>query len=202
MTNVGVPVVAAWQGDGLVHFPTVDVDDRAGIAIGMRHLLELGHRRIGFVGARLPGDNPTREQSYIDFMEERVEGVPQGYVQRCENTLVGGELALEALLRLSMVPTAVVCSTDVAAVGVLHGAFSRGVTVPDGLSVVGYDDLIFAAFTNPALTTLRMPTAEIVSEAVQAATELSKDPSLPREPRRSTHRPSLVVRASTAPPAS
>lgn len=200
LSDLGVPVVAAWQGDAPLHFPTVDVDDTTGVAIGLQHLLEMGHRRIGFVGARLPGDNPTRERSYLDFMRAHVGELPDGYVQRCANTLEGGESALESLLRLRTPPTAVLCSTDLAAVGVLHAAFSRGVTVPDGLSVMGYDDLMFAAFTNPALTTLRMPVAEIVSEAVQTAIESARDPSRPRGPGRSSYQPSLVVRASTAPP--
>ena len=80
----------------------------------------------------------------------------------------------------------------VAAVGVLHGAHSHGVTVPDGLSVLGYDDLMFAAYTNPALTTLRMPTTEMMAEAVRIAVDLagdhrrvsaSRDPTTPRQSR-------------------
>ena len=193
-----VPVVAAWQGGSPIYFPTVDVDDNTGVAIGMQHLADLGHRRIGMVSARLPGDNPTREQCYLDFMQEHIGGMTDGYLQRCENTLAGGELALEAMLALATVPTAVVCSTDVAAVGVLHGAFSRNVKVPDDLSVVGYDDLMLAAVTNPALTTLRMPTTEIVTKAVESAIALAKDPTLPRGPSRTPYQPSLTVRASTA----
>ncbi len=199
LTTAEVPVVAAWQGGSPIYFPTVDVDDTTGIAIGMQHLRELGHRRIAMVSARLPGDNPTREQCYLDFMQERIGGMTDGYLQRCDNTLAGGEMALDALLGLPTVPTAIVCSTDVAAVGVLHGAFSRGVALPDDLSVVGYDDLTFAAFTNPALTTLRMPTTEIVTRAVQTAIALVEDPELPRGPSRTPYQPSLVVRGSTAP---
>lgn len=193
------PVVAVWQGSSPVRFPTVDVDDRIGVMTGLEHLVQLGHRRIGFVSARLPGDNPTRERAYIDFVSEHVGGVPDGYVQRCENSLAGGERALAAMLHLPDVPTAVACSTDVTAVGVLHGAHSHGVTVPDGLSVVGYDDLMFAAYTIPALTTLRMPTTEIVTEAVRSVIELARDPSAPRATSRTVYAPSLIARASTAP---
>jgi len=133
-------------------------------------------------------------------MASRFGGLPAGYVQRCASTLAGGVAGLEALLRLPEPPTAIACSTDVAAVGVLHGAHSHGVTVPDGLSVVGYDDLMFAPYTIPALTTLRMPTTEIVAEAVRTAVTLISDRSATRTPVRTIFEPTLVIRGSTAPP--
>jgi len=194
------PVVALWQGRSPLRFPTVDVDDRAGIAIGLEHLVQLGHERIGFVSARLPGDNPAREESFIKFMTGRFGGVLDGYVQRCESTLAGGDAALKALLGLPESPTAIACATDVAAVGVLHGAHSLGVTVPDELSVVGYDDLMFAPYLVPALTSLRMPTAEMVAEAVRTAVELVRDRAASRAPRKTVFEPTLIVRDSTRPP--
>ena len=201
LLDAKAPVVALWQGRSPIRFPTVDVDDRKGIAIGLEHLVQLGHQRIGFVSARLPGDNPTREEAFIDFMVSRFGAVPDGYVQRCENSLAGGEAGLEALLGLEEPPTAIACSTDVTAVGVLHGAHAQGVTVPDGLSVVGYDDLMFAPYTVPALTTLRMPTTEIVVEAVKTAVALVADRSTSPAPTRTIFEPTLIVRGSTAPPA-
>lgn len=197
--HADVPVVALWQGSSQIRFPTVDVDDTTGIPIGLQHLIQLGHRRIAFVSAHLPGGNPTREQAYGELMQVRLGGVPEGFLQRCDNTLAGGELALQALLRLPLAPTAVACSTDVSAVGVLHAAHSQGLAVPDELSVVGYDDLMFAAYTNPALTTLRMPTREIVAEAVRTAIAAAVDRSTSSGPHRTVFEPSLIVRASTAP---
>ena len=194
------PVVAMWQGSSPVRFPTVDVDDPSGIVTGLEHLVQLGHERIGFVSAHLPGDNSTREEAFIGFMTARFGGVPDGYVQRCESTLAGGEAGISALLGLPEPPTAVACSTDLAAVGVLHGAHSLGVAVPGALSVVGYDDLMFAPYLVPALTTLRMPTAEIVAEAVRIALELIRDRSASRAPRKIVFQPTLVIRESTAPP--
>jgi DNA-binding LacI/PurR family transcriptional regulator len=193
------PVVALWQGRSPVRFPTVDVDDRAGTAIGLEHLFQLGHERIGFVSASLPGDNPTREEAFIECMTARFGSVPNGYVQRCESTMAGGEAAIKALLGLPEPPTAIACSNDLAAVGVLHGAHSLGVLVPDRLSVVGYDDLMFAPYLVPALTTLRMPTTEIVTEAVKTTMELIHDRAASRAPRRTVFEPTLVVRESTAP---
>ena len=195
-----VPVVALWQGTSPLEFPTIDVDDQAGIVAGLEHLIGLGHARIGFVSAELPGDNWRRHDAFVEFMRSRSGDLPAGYVQVVPNTLAGGEEALRALLALPEPPTAVVTSTDLAAVGVLHGAYNEGRTVPDELSVVGFDDLHLAAYTVPALTTLRMPIAEIVGEGVELAIELGRDTSLSREPRRKYFEPQLVVRQSTAPP--
>jgi DNA-binding LacI/PurR family transcriptional regulator len=200
LRNSGVPVVATWQGTSPLEFPTVDVDERAGIVAGLEHLIELGHERIGFVSGRLPGDNWQRQDAFVDLMGTRFGTLPEGYVQLVDNSLAGGEAALRALFELDDPPTAVLTSTDLVAVGVLHAAYNLGRTVPDELSVVGFDDLLLAAHTVPALTTLRMPIAEIVTESVELAIGLARDPSASREPRVTVFKPRLIVRQSTAPP--
>jgi DNA-binding LacI/PurR family transcriptional regulator len=97
-------------------------------------------------------------------------------------------------------PTAVATSTDLVAVGVLHAAHSLGAEVPARLSVVGFDDILIAAHTVPALTTLRMPIAEIVRHAVAKAVSLARDPDAARGPSLDVFEPLLVVRDSTAKP--
>jgi DNA-binding LacI/PurR family transcriptional regulator len=195
-----VPVVALWHGTSPLEFPTVDVDDRAGVILGLQHLLERGHERIGLVSALLPGDNRQRQDAFIEFMRGRFGRIPDGYVREVPNTLAGGEEALAGLLDLEEPPTAVMATTDLVAVGLLHLAYSRGRTIPNELSVVGHDDILIAAHTVPALTTLRMPIAEIVGEGVQTAIDLARDPTAPRTPRLRTFEPTLIVRQSTAPP--
>jgi DNA-binding LacI/PurR family transcriptional regulator len=201
LRNGTVPVVALWQGTSPLEFPTFDVDDRAGIVTGLEHLISLGHERIGFISAALPGDNWRRQEAFVQFMRDRFGRLPEAYVQVVPNTLAGGEEAVRALLSLPEPPTAVASSTDLAAVGVLHAAYNEGRTVPNELSVVGFDDLHLAAYTVPALTTLRMPITEIVGEGVALAIELGRDATASREPRRKLFEPRLVVRQSTAPPA-
>ncbi len=200
LRNSAVPVVATWQGTSPLEFPTVDVDERAGIIAGLEHLIELGHERIAFVSGRLPGDNWQRQEAFTEFMAARFDRVRDGYVQVVDNSLAGGEAALRAVLELDDQPTAVVTSTDLVAVGVLHAAYNMRCVVPDELSVVGFDDLLLAAHTVPALTTLRMPIAEIVGESVELAIALARDPTASREPRRTVFEPTLVVRQSTARP--
>jgi DNA-binding LacI/PurR family transcriptional regulator len=201
LRSATVPVVALWPGTSPLEFPTIDADDRAGIWAGLEHLESLGHRRIAFVDAELPGDYRVRGDAYRDFMDERLGGVPAGYLERSSHTLAGGDAALRRLLALPEPPTAVATATDLVAVGVLHAAHSLGATVPDRLSVVGFDDILIAAHTVPALTTLRMPISEIVGLAVARAIVLARDPVASREPTREVLKPTLVVRDSTARPA-
>jgi DNA-binding LacI/PurR family transcriptional regulator len=202
LRNSVVPVVALWQGTSPLEFPTADTDDRAGIVAGLEHLAALGHHRIAFLSAQLPGEYRVREDAYVDFMAERFGGVPTGYLERSPNTLAGGDAALRRLLELSEPPTAIATSTDLVAVGVLHAAHSTGFTVPERLSVVGFDDILIAAATVPALTTLRMPISEIVSHAVGRAVALARDPQAVREPSLDVFKPPLIIRDSTAAPRS
>ena len=200
LRNSMLPVVALWQGVGPLEFPTVDVDDRVGTIVGLRHLAELGHERIGFVSAELPGSNMQREAAYIEFMGERFGGLPDEYIQRVPNSLAGGEAALRRLLDLPQPPTAVSASTDLSAVGVLHAAYRLGRNVPREISVVGWDDLTIAAYTIPGLTTLKMPTHDIVAEGVRRAVEMAQGGGGAREPGITFFEPTLVIRESTAPP--
>lgn len=195
-----VPVVALWQGSSPLDVPTVDVDNRAGIRAGLEHLVGLGHERIAFVSARLLGDIREREAAFVEFMRERFGTVPDGLIRQVPNTPSGGEAATRTLLGLDSPPTAIVTSTDTLAIGVLHEAHGLGYVVPDTLSVVGFDDILFAGHTIPALTTLRMPTTDIVRVGIELAIDAARDPRQPREPTVKIIAPSLIVRGSTAPP--
>ena len=85
--------------------------------------------------------------------------------------------------------------------GALHAAYTLGRIVPEQLSVVGFDDLVLAAHTVPALTTVHMPIAEIVAAGIGLAIDLARNPLLSREPAVTVFEPRLVVRQSSAPPA-
>lgn len=200
LADLLVPVVGLWQGSSPLDVPTVDVDNKAGVRAGLDHLVGLGHERIAFVGGRPLGDIRERQAAFTEYMTERFGDVPSGYIQHVANTPGGGEEAIRALLGLPTPPTAIVTSTDTLAVGALHAAHSKGVRVPRDLSVVGFDDILLASHTIPALTTLRMPTAEIVGEGVRLAIELARDPTAPRKPSVTVMAPTLIVRQSTAPP--
>lgn len=195
-----LPVVALWQGSTPMDIPSVTVDNRAGIRAVLDHLTELGHRRIAFVGGRLLGDIKEREEAYVDYLTELGLPPQDGDVQHGLNEPAAGAAALELLLDRPDPPTAVVASTDVLALGLLHAAHERGLRVPEQLSITGFDDIALAAYSVPALTTVRMPVREMVEKAIQMALDEigrsdESEPSQEQPP--PIFQPSLVVRDST-----
>ncbi len=198
-----VHVVGMWQGSGVVQgLHTVAVDNVAGMNSLMDHLIELGHRRFAFISGgfsegRLLGDIGERRAAFLDRLaSERLEIGP-GFMRESPNTMKGGAEAFEALMSLPIRPTAIIASTDVLAIGALHAAYKMDIAVPGRVSIVGFDDLPLAGFTNPALTTVRMPTAEMASVGVQVAIDAAGD---------KTARalevlvPTIVLRESSGPP--
>ena len=196
--NAHVPFVALWEGSRPSGIASVSVDNRVGIEAVMQHLTGLGHRRIAFAGGRRHGDITEREEAFIAAVERLGEPLPKGYVRTTVNTPAGGREAVLGLLKLAEPPTALVCATDVLAIGALHEAYERGVHVPNDLSITGFDDIPVAAYTVPALTTVRMPVREMVAAAVGAVIDDQDERVL--EQFHPVLRPSLVVRASTASP--
>jgi DNA-binding LacI/PurR family transcriptional regulator len=192
-----VPVVAMWQGSRPDGIASVSVDNRAGIIAVLDHLVGLGHRRIAFVGARRLGDIQERESAYIDYLTELVGRPPDDYLQHAPNDPTGGVDALTALLDLAEPPTAVIASTDVLAIGVLHEAHTRNIRVPEDLSVTGFDDIPVAAFTVPALTTVRMPVRDMVDAAVRMVIDEPPPATARGRRKHPVLEPSLVIRAST-----
>jgi DNA-binding LacI/PurR family transcriptional regulator len=197
--NVHVPVVAVWHGGHPEGFLTVSVDNRHGITAAMRHLTSLGHRRIAFVGEPTLGDIQERHAAYRDFMAAQGMKVPRAYAREVRNTFAGGVAAFEALMALPRPPTAVAAATDVLAVGILHAASDHGVAIPADFSVVGFDDIPFAAVTVPALTTVRMPVEKMIKAAIAMAVDkrFRNAAGTPLGVR--VFKPTLVVRRSTAP---
>jgi DNA-binding LacI/PurR family transcriptional regulator len=194
------PVVALWQGSAsIVGISVIDVDNRFGVNSLMDHLLGLGHRKIAFIGGafvegRLIGDIGDRRVAFLERAAAEGLGLPEAYVCDAPNTFAGGTGALEALMRLPDRPTAVMATTDVLAIGVLHGAARMGLNVPGDLSVVGFDDLPIAAFTTPALTTVRMPIAQMAAAGVSAAVDEDKDEAAPKV---QVLTPDIIIRNSS-----
>jgi DNA-binding LacI/PurR family transcriptional regulator len=194
----GIPLVALDPtGEPLHDVPSVGAANWSGGLAATRHLLELGHRRIAMVNgpsrflaarARLDGFRVAMDEAGVpvdgellrDGLFSFVEGVRHG----------------RDLLAVKDRPTAVFCGDDLLALGVYEAAREAGLRVPEELSVVGFDDLEFARWSGPALTTVRQPLVEMGI----AAAELVLDLAAGREPRhRRVELPtSLVVRASTA----
>ncbi len=197
--RIGIPTVLVDSEESRVH-PAVNVDDEAGARSAARHVLELGHERIAVVG--LP---PTRGQAdgtptaarrmagYRGAME--AAGAPEPYTVTAGISVAAGTRAFDALPTGRGRPSAVLAMSDMAAIGVVAGALRSGLRVPEDLSVVGFDDIPAAAWTNPPLTTVRQPIVEKGRLAARLLIQRMKGRTVPSPQPLAT---TLVVRKSTA----
>jgi LacI family xylobiose transport system transcriptional regulator len=196
----GIPLVMLDPtGSPAPDVPTIGSADWTGAYGAARHLIDLGHRDIAIITgpedmmvatARLSGFRAALDGAGIPLQPEFVrhgafhhrDGVEQGH----------------ALLSLPKPPTAIFATADVHAFGVYEAARALGVSIPTRLSVVGFDDLQIASWVSPALTTVRVPIAEMAEQAAQLALRLrdEEEPSISRIDMATT----LVVRDSTAAP--
>ena len=142
----------------------------------------------------------TRENDFRTAMQAAGLPIQKKWVIECDHTLKGGVAGFEQLRKLASRPTAIVCSNDMTAIGVLRAAYMEGLRVPQDLSVIGLDDIDFAEFTLPPLTTIRLSRADLARAAFEALRSQAEDPANPKLQREFLVSTSLVVRGSTAAP--
>lgn len=202
----GFPIVAVnHQAAENFHY-SIYHDDVDGIRQITQHLIDLGHRRIAYLGNSLSGRTTMdRLAGFILEMEEAGLSVPDEYMYQ----VAGGtpELGIEAFQyfhQLTIQPTAIVCFNDMLAVGVLKACEQAGIKVPDELSVTGFDNISYSAFTCPSLTTLDQPKRSIGKEAAQLLIDLLKTykDDFPVTPKTKILKGTLLVRSSTSVPVS
>jgi LacI family transcriptional regulator len=199
LTKAGLPLVVL---DPL-HLPRSEVNsvgstNFAGGLAATQHLLSLGHRRIAYLGGpAMAGANQARVHGYRAAKEAEKTPVLRSYVRQGEFTYRTGLLGAAALLDLGKPPTAVFAGNDEIALGVIETARTRGMRVPEDLSVVGFDDTRLAQMASPPLTTVRQPLREMGGVALRTALRLAGGEKL--ESHHIELATELVVRASTAP---
>lgn len=184
---------------GIAH--SVVVDDEKGSAKGVRHLIQLGHRRIALVGLDADIDTARRrEHGYRRAMEEGGCAIEESWVVRAAPTEEGGRDAIRRLLLVPRRdrPTAVFAASLLGAIGVLAGMRDAGVKVPVDISLIAFNDHPLAAHMSPPLTTIRMPNYRMGQEAVRML--LRAVNGEPVRDRMLEDEPEVVIRASTAPP--
>jgi DNA-binding LacI/PurR family transcriptional regulator len=184
---------------------TVSMDNRRAGYIATRHLLDLGHRRIGYISGATPTmSRRQRLQGYRQALAEGgIESDPElvaagGGVSGYDDTHAAehGRAAAHSVLALAEPPTALVCLNDMHAIGASAAVRDRGETVPDDVSVVGIDDITLAGLLHPPLTTVRQPIEELSEAAVDLLIKrVSGHEAGP--PRHIVMDPALVVRSST-----
>ncbi len=193
------PLVALDPCHRTNHYPSVSGDNHAGGLAAMRHLVGLGHRRIGHVsGLELLESGVQRKQAYLDGLAEA--GIPyaEELVQAGNFERPDGCAAAQRLLGLAQPPTAIFAANDESALGVLDAARMLGRKVPDDLSIVGFDNVPESASAQPALTTVDQSIGEAVRTAFRMLLELIEGRPLPNPQELVPAR--LIVRGSSAPP--
>ncbi len=195
----GLPVVFVNGFAEGIDAPFISDDDAAAMDQAVAHLWSMGHRRIGLAlgpGRFVP---VVRKRAAFLASMERIAGVPRDeaemLVAHSLFAVEGGQAAAHHLLGCGV--TAIVCGSDLMALGAIRTIRQRGLEVPRDISVVGYDDSRLIAFTDPPLTTIRQAVLEMGTAAVQALVDEINGTPAPRD--EFVFRPELVVRGSTGP---
>ncbi len=196
-----LPVVVALEvieGSGLPH---IQIDNRAAARDAVRHLIGLGHNRIGHISGPVPEImSRHRLEGYRQAMSEAGLEIGPGYEQRGDFSLQSGGETAATLFDLPEPPTALFVANDEMAFGAINELRRRGLSVPEDVSVVGFDDLFFSKAFHPPLTTISQPRRLIGEAAMQSLLDLLAGHPHPDQPGFIPTR--LSVRKSTAGPPS
>jgi DNA-binding LacI/PurR family transcriptional regulator len=163
------PLVFVDAGPDLPNIRVLKVNYGEGIRQAVQHLAALGHRSIAFISGPLRLRSAlARRDAFLRSMSELGLTVPADQIVEGNHTMEGGIAAMERLIGLHALPTAVLCSNDMTAIGALHALYRTTHNVPQDVSVVGFDDIHLAQFMLPPLTTVQMSCQDLAAAAVEA----------------------------------
>lgn len=183
----------------LKHFPSVRIDNVKASEEGTEYLIKLGHTRIGFVfGKRSSTLTEDREKGYRNAMKKHGLTVEDGWVCEGRLTLEGARAAVQSLLKQPEPPTAIFCANDEMAIGAIHEVKNLGLRVPEDVSIMGFDDIRYAAMFEPAITTIAQPAEMIGERTMQRLCRAINGADIGEGSETVPHK--LVVRGSTAKP--
>ncbi len=197
MAGRAIPTVSVGRPLRSVEVDSIGNDDHAGGRLAVQHLVDLGHRRIAHVDGGRGAGAQARKRGYLQAMRQ-VGG--QAHVVPGDFTDSAGVRAAEQMLTMGDRPTAVFAANDVVAAGVMGGFEDAGLRIPEDVSIIGYDNTFLAALHHMSLTTIDQPRPQIGRLAFSMLVERIdgvRGTAVHRQVK-----PSLVVRATTAPPTS
>jgi LacI family repressor for deo operon, udp, cdd, tsx, nupC, and nupG len=196
-----VPIVNACE---LTNDPTISsigIDDFDAFRRATAFLIDLGHRSIGFVGGPIGAPaSIARRAGFEKAMAEAGLHLDPRFCLEGNYGPESGRRAAETIFAYGQKVTAIMCVTDLLAMGALQAIQSKGLSVPGDVSVMGFDDIVPTKFTNPPLSTVHQPRDQIGREAMHMLLDILKDEGVP--PRKFLVPTHIVVRGSTAPPPS
>jgi LacI family transcriptional regulator, galactose operon repressor len=163
------PFVITWKLTHSQERPSVSFDNAKATRAAVNHLLSLRHRRIGLICGHTDLNDRALQRRVAFEKTLRDAGIEPDPELMFESGFeyVEGRAAMHRMLRLNVPPTAVFCANDIQAIGALSECRETGLSVPDDMSIVGFDDLPIAQYITPKLTTVRVPAEEMGDHAAR-----------------------------------
>jgi LacI family transcriptional regulator len=193
LINNGVPFVMVGRPHDSPSVSFVNVDNAAGVYTATSHLIRLGYKRIATITGPL---NTTvgldRRQGYLDALNDRNRSIDERLIVEGDFTELGGYAAMQRLIPHQ--PDVVFVASDTMAFGALRALREAGLSVPENVAVVGFDDLPTSALAAPPLTTIRQPIRRVGAQAVETLIDILTNG--PEPPRRIILSTELIIRSS------
>jgi LacI family transcriptional regulator len=194
---MGIPLVVLnrqLEDPGIMN---VVANDREGVKEAIDYVVSQGHLRLAIIEGKSGFKSSTeRKQGFMDSLITHRLQLNSDYFAAGDYSIESGYAAMTALLNLAEPPTAVFCSNDDMAIGAMNACYARKISVPQQISLLGFDDIMFARYTNPALTTVRKPIADISELGTKMLIQLLQQPET--KPQQLFVQTSLVVRDTVA----
>lgn len=174
------PVVLIETNDP--RFPIVQVNHRYGAQLATQHLIDRGHKKLGFVGFVPLQDYSLnaplqREESFVETIKKNGLEIYPEFIVHTEYDIYATATAVTKILSCEDRPTAIFCAADINALGAIRAANNLGLRIPEDIAIVGFDDIDMARYME--LTTIRQPLESSGRKAVQLITKIIKNPTLP-----------------------
>lgn len=175
--KMGIPLVVLnrhLEDPGIMN---VVANDREGVKEAIDYAASQGHTRFAIIEGKAGFKSSTeRKQGFMDsLIAHRLPLIPE-YFAAGDYGVESGYAAMCSLLALPKPPSIVFCANDDMAIGAMNACYAQGIAIPERLSLIGFDDILFARYTNPALTTIHRPVADISKLGTNKLIELMKDP--------------------------
>lgn len=172
----GIPMVVVNRQLEDYNIMNVTANDRDGVMEAMSYAISQGHTRCAIIEGKVGFKSSIeRKQGFMDgLMHHQIPLNPEYFVSG-DYSMESGKNAMQQLLSLTTPPTLVFCSNDDMAIGAMKACYARGISVPLQISIIGFDDIMFAPYCNPALTTIRKPIIDISELGTKKLIELMSD---------------------------
>lgn len=164
----GIPMVVINRKTSVAGIPNLYCDETSGVAKAVEFLWEKGHRKIGYIeGDQASASNMRRKMGYEQQMKRQGLTVNPEWVRQGDFSVESGYEQANELMQQKELPTAVICASDAMAIGAMRGFAENGLTVPDDISVIGFDNGILAGFSLPSLSSIGRPLEKMGAAAAQ-----------------------------------